>query len=1376
MLKRLVLLGLIALSPAVWSQTPDPLKSWEAWAAAPFAYRQCAIKPGVPGHTPDQYACQWPGKLDLDLSDAGGQFEQSWMMDQAGTVALPGSDTHWPQNVRVDGAAVPVVDQNGVPVVRLPPGQHQVQGSWEWASLPSRLDIPAQTAWWSVDRPGLGVNTRQGNTLLLSDTSPAQDKPVATKDTANLRVFRKFTDAQVVQVQVLMEINVGGAPRELVLGPVVDPSQWVPIGVDSAWPVQWQADGTLVMQVQPGQTQVSLNLRCAKACDKPFSRPQSTPPWPQVEYWALESDPAFRIVSWEGAAVDPRQVQAPAAWQALPWVQVREKESAGWSVKSRGPTDKDAAMRLLRTGWLDFDGTGWWLQDDIQGATPRAYRLEALPPYTIAAASMHGGQPMLVSKDDSGSTGVEWRLPQVFANVLLRQEGRAPQLPIASMKGEFSTVDWVLHFPPAYRVIFAPGADEANGVWWNRWRLTQVLGVALLLLLSWRWGGVRSLVPAALLVLLSFHAPGMPVWSWGFALGLGLLAHAGLPGKLHKVALWSWYLVLAAWLLLAAFFAINQVKGAMYPQWMEGALAISDHATPTVVGQGKLASMQAGAYAEIASMEDAVAPAPMARQAQEKAMPVMAPPPTPMPSPPPQRIEESGAKISAGPGVPQWSSSAPVALSWQGPIGPQDTVKLWVAGPFLVCLGRWLSVALLLLVGWTLVRRPPASRAFAGRFRAPWKKAAAASLLCLALPLGAQAASVAAIPAKPQAPSVDVLDRLGQSIHPTPQCAPHCVSIAHARLSTSQEGLVVELEAHAQTRAALPLPVDADNALVLGSISQEGVRTPAVMQQGNGQWLQLPEGVSTVRLVYLARATSGTLRFEQNPGTIDVSQTNWSLSGIENGRLPSGILGWSRTVATQTPKDSEPTSGKTQVAIAPFVMVNRTIAFGPRWDMTVQVVRLAPQEGAFVVAVPLVAGEQPSQDLPRNDKGEVVVSFSPGQNVVSWSSTLPPKTALNLAAPDSGSVMERWTLRPGARFRVSAQGLPSLSSDDWTFFPVPGEQLTVSVSEPVPLEGQTVAIDQALLTQQWGPRGQSFDLSFNTRATTATDLMLEVPQDIELGQVQRNGSPVPGSRIEAGKLLLPAPPGNASWTLQFKNNQSPSWRVSSPQFKFNAPLANLTIVHAPGAKRWILDAQGPGKAPAVAYWPWLVVLVVLAMLLGRWRHSPLKTWQWVLLGLGFSVAAPWKVAVVGGWLIALDQRSRNSAQIHASALFNLIQVCLVVWTLWAVATIVGALPESLLASPDMKIYGEQAGRLTWFIDQVKSANPWPQASIVSLPIWVYRVLMLSWALWLAISALNWLRDGLRAWLKDGHWDKISLRARPVKNQAVPPQEPTPPEA
>ena len=45
----------------------------------------------------------------------------------------------------------------------------------------------------------------------------------------------------------------------------------------------------------------------------------------------------------------------------------------------------------------------------------------------------------------------------------------------------------------------------------------------------------------------------------------------------------------------------------------------------------------------------------------------------------------------------------------------------------------------------------------------------------------------------------------------------------------------------------------------------------------------------------------------------------------------------------------------------------------------------------------------------------------------------------------------------------------------------------------------------------------------------------------------------------------------------------------------------------------------------------------------------------------------------------------------------------------------------------------------------------PAAGIVSLPLWIYKVAILLWALWLAFALMRWLPWAWRAFSRGGIW-------------------------
>lgn len=98
-----------------------------------------------------------------------------------------------------------------------------------------------------------------------------------------------------------------------------------------------------------------------------------------------------------------------------------------------------------------------------------------------------------------------------------------------------------------------------------------------------------------------------------------------------------------------------------------------------------------------------------------------------------------------------------------------------------------------------------------------------------------------------------------------------------------------------------------------------------------------------------------------------------------------------------------------------------------------------------------------------------------------------------------------------------------------------------------------------------------------------------------------------------------------------------------------------------------------------------------------------------------------------------------------------MQVGLVALTFFALVALVGAVANGLLGHPDMQItgYGSHAAQLNWYQD--RTGTQLPQPSVWSVSLWVYRLLMLLWALWLAITVLGWLRWGWQAFSTGGLW-------------------------
>ncbi|MEW5302532.1 MAG: hypothetical protein WDW36_005309 [Sanguina aurantia] len=117
---------------------------------------------------------------------------------------------------------------------------------------------------------------------------------------------------------------------------------------------------------------------------------------------------------------------------------------------------------------------------------------------------------------------------------------------------------------------------------------------------------------------------------------------------------------------------------------------------------------------------------------------------------------------------------------------------------------------------------------------------------------------------------------------------------------------------------------------------------------------------------------------------------------------------------------------------------------------------------------------------------------------------------------------------------------------------------------------------------------------------------------------------------------------------------------------------------------------------------------------------------------------------------------------------SLVQLGLGMLTLVALLVLVSAVPKGLLGLPDMHVAGNDssAAQLHWFLD--KSASALPMGGVLSVSLWVYKIAMLAWALWLANALIGWLRWGFNAWARGGYWQSTLSPPVPAAPASSPP--------
>jgi hypothetical protein len=323
--------------------------------------------------------------------------------------------------------------------------------------------------------------------------------------------------------------------------------------------------------------------------------------------------------------------------------------------------------------------------------------------------------------------------------------------------------------------------------------------------------------------------------------------------------------------------------------------------------------------------------------------------------------------------------------------------------------------------------------------------------------------------------------------------------------------------------------------------------------------------------------------------------------------------------------------------------------------------------------------------------------------------------------------------------------------------------VALTVNRPLGIAGNTLTIDRSALTVTPGTRATDSRLELELRSSQGGQHAITLPERARLQSVKINGRPQP-VRQEKNRVTLPIVPGRQRIVLDWRLPRGGQNLQRTPQVQLGLPSVNSTLHLRLSRDRWVLFAGGPRLGPAVLFWGVLMVLALLAWGLGRLSLTPLKSYHWFLLGVGLSQTPVWAALVVVGWLLALGARDRIDVRMSAYR-FNAVQIGLALLTVATVPLLFYAVKQGLLGMPAMQVSGggSTAYALSWYQDRI--TTDLPTAWVLSLPLLVYRLLMLAWALWLALALLRWLRWGWQCYARHGLWRKPPKKPQADQQEA-----------
>lgn len=1341
----LLLFLVVFLSPGVASAAvspPEELNKWKAWLLEEHPDIDC---PGL-GSEASQKSCAWPGTLNIRITRTGADFSQTWTVYGETWLDLPGDAQRWPQGVELNDKAAAVLEHDNRPALFLKPGRYRITGAFRWQERPQYLQIPQETALMKVsvdgkelDRPNIDQSGR------LWFKRPGVEEAAKKGDSVKVEVFRSIHDGVPITMDTVLRLAVAGKPRELLMGRLLLEDSEV-TRFNSPLPARIEDDGQLRIQVRAGTWAVNLSSRFTGNVSQ-LKMEQKSADWPKQEIWSFTASPNLRGVKITGVqALDPSQLDMPGGWGKLPTYLVEPDSVFTLEEQYRGDVAPSAnQIKSSRTLWLDFDGQGATVKDDLSGQIYQGWRLSVQPSMQLGRVTVNGDPQLVTRLGKDGSDGVEIRQRNFTLEGISRLKDRGA-VTATGWRHDVDALSMTVNLPPGWRLWHAAGPDKVNDSWLSSWDLWDLFLCLLIVGAVFKLLGLPWSLLAALTLALTYHEANAPVISWVVLIVVVPLLRVLPRGWFRKTMVNLGYLTLLVLIAVVLVFSVQQVRRGLYPQLeQKRAINVQSYAYSQ---KPPARTEQPAAPAEAGQMEEIVVAKQMADRLEKKAAPQLG-------AVGPQKFKQQRyqprANTQTGPGEPTWNWNR-VLLTWSGPVKADAPLKLYLTPPG---IGRVLMFLQVLLVGAlafgfarmliTAARRPPGNHDDDGRNGAT---AAAAALLVIGVFGGMTPRDVSAEAFPPQYLMKEWAQRLLQA----PRCAPDCAAVNQVAVSVSGEFLSLRLRAGAGTDLGLVLP--SDDTWQISGVAVDGLVSEKILRNRNRLLLYLPQGDHDIQIDGRIKGDTVNIPFGRQPHNVSVSAPGWDVFGLVDNGLPSGSL--------QLQKREKAGARDTLLPdpVPPFVKVYREFTLDLDWTISTTVTRIAPVQGGITVNIPLLEGEsvlnENAKVIEQDGRRYVVTTLGSRQNAVSWNSQIKPVPELTLAAAKDPLFTESWTVNASPRWHLDYQGLTPIKSSgaapDW--LPWPGEQLQIRLTKPEPVPGPTTTVESVKLNAKPGARSTDLEVTLGIRTSLGGDFRLTQPENAELQRVQIDGREIPKQQ-DGDTVILPLHPGLQNAKLSWSLPQGVAFRTSTPSLQLSSPASNIDISMSLPRSRWPLLLSGPDIGPAMLYWGVLIVILLVAVALGRvikqfHLHIPVNTWQWVLLAIGMSTVNMAGSIFVVLWFFALEARARLGLP-EKRWKFNLMQLALAALTLIAAASLFSTIPDSLLSTPDMQVSGNGSSNYVYNWYQDNSPELLPRGHVWSVPMGVYRVAMLAWSLWLVFALLRWTKWSWQCFSRDKLW-------------------------
>lgn len=1326
---------------------PEDLKQWIPWVLKDQPDIKCPVL-----YNNNEHLCAYPGSLSIAMGDNSGAFLQAWDIYAESFVPLPGDNKNWPENIIVNEHLQPVISRDGKPFVQLQKGRYSIKGYFYWQQLPKYLSIPDETGLISLTINDEAVNMpdfRNGKLWLKTAKSSTHQN-----NRLDLHIFRKVTDTIPVKIETIIKLDVSGQQREVILnGALLD--DFTASAVNSRLPAQINKQGQLKIQVRAGQWIINVASFYAREINS-IALPGFEKPWPDNEIWVLHQQPQLRRINVTGKiSIDANQTQLPGQWKKYPAFQMKSGEKMDFEVIERGdPEPEPDQLNLTKKIWLDFDGKGLTVNDKISGKLSRQWRLNASKELVLGQVSLNGA-PQYITQSTQGNEilhGVEVRHGNINLSADSRIESQQRTFSSSGWDIDFNRVNATLYLPAGWKLFSLSGAD-ASDTWLKKWTLLDLFLVLITAIAIFKLWGLQWGIVALIALVLTWHQPDAPQFIWiNLILAAALLRALPSDGRIYKFIRNYRFIVLIFLAIIILPFIIHQARTALYPQLEFSTIAnqYNHYASDSYDESGEADSI---------SMNE-VMPSVAVSKSKRVRMPYSIPAQS---TPQAERLKSSApmdsidpnAMIQTGPGLPSWTLKQ-YRIHWNGPVRKDQTISMTLISPVMNSILNILRIVFILLLAWRLVdvsKQQIRKVADSQLNKASGKALSLSSVLLLGGLLFLSApVSEAAFPTE------TLLEELETELNKAAECLPQCAAIESAGIELSAQKLSVKLLVHALEDVSIPLPVPLKQWMPSSILLDDKPASGLFRHDSRQLWLFLAKGSHSVeingRVDYLNQLQ---ISFPLKPHHIRLKVEGWSAEGMDEDITKVSALSFLKLNSNQ-----KALSDIGQSDIPVFAEIKRTLNLGLSWGLTTQIRAVQGTSYPAILKIPLLAGESVLSDKVRLENGHAIITLQHKGATVQWNSKLLTAKQIKLKAIKSRQIIEQWILNTSPIWHIEHSGIPVVyhqrHGDLWQprWQPWSGEEVLIDVTRPPGVKGKTITIDSSTLTITPGEQNTASSLEFNLRSSLGGQHTIHLPDDAVLQTVSINDKSMPIRNTKDG-LSLPVLPGNQTVKVLWNESRGIASVFRSSELSLGISSVNNNISLLPGSERWVLLTSGPAMGPAVLFWGVFFIILILSYALGRIKGTPLNTLQWILLWVGLSASEPFAAIIIVACIFALKARSTIDVEAMHAIKFNAFQIVLIFLVISSISALIMSIQQGLLGSPGMQISGNgsSAYHLNWFSDRI--AEQLPQAALISVPVYIYRLIMLVWSIWLAFAVIKWAQWGWTAFSSQQYWKPVPIK-------------------